>query len=64
MSSCRLDLTIRLGWVDGRVNVTLPPPGSGLGYTQSDYLVLNRNPTEHLWIPDVYFVRQVVPERE
>ena len=55
--SYRLDLTIRLGWVDERVNVTLPPPGDKSGYIQSDYMLLNRNPTEHLWIPDAYFVR-------
>ena len=53
-------MTIRLGWVDERVRVTLPPPGSKSGYIQSDYLLLNRNPIEHLWVPDVYFVRWVI----
>ena len=53
----RLDLTVRLGWVDERLNVTLPTKGSKSGYIQSDYLLLNRNPMEHLWIPDAMFVR-------
>ena len=44
-----LESTLRIEWIDSRINVTVPEEDADKGY-----ITFNRDPTGHIWFPDVF----------